>query len=107
MNVLVIDDTTTYRIALASYVKACGHTPVTAKDGVEALTRLMKGDIELVITDRNMPNMDGLMLAARIKSAWPGIKVILVTTEDNPNCLKVDGYLRKPFKCADLQLLLM
>lgn len=106
MNVLVVDDTATYRVALTSYVKSCGFTPVTAEDGVQALARIMKGDIDLIITDRNMPNMDGLELANRVKRAWPSMKVVLVTTEDNPSHSKVDGYLKKPFKCADLQKLL-
>ena len=77
---------------------------VTAYDGIEALEVIEKNqDIDLVITDINMPNMDGLELIENAKAKYPLLKFVVMSayTEaeylERAKALGVEDYLLKPF----------
>lgn len=81
-NVLIVEDSRFFMNQITTFVSEAGYTTFTAEDGVEALQVLEKEDIHLVLTDIEMPNMDGLELTRRIRSdmRWAEIPVIAVTS---------------------------
>jgi two-component system chemotaxis sensor kinase CheA len=81
-RVLVVDDQFTVRELQRSILEAAGYPVETAKDGREALDRIRRGGIELVLTDLEMPEMDGLALLAAIRAdAEAGsLPVVIVTS---------------------------
>jgi len=112
MKILVVDDD---EIALAVAEKVLtseGHQVILAEDGEEALNILQMSDIQIVISDWNMPNMDGIELCYRIRS-MPGLEniyIIMVTAhnsqEDKIKALsaKANEIISKPFEALELRL---
>ena len=95
LNILVVDDDILVREVTALMLADVGHAVIEAEDGVEALAKLTDtGAIDLVITDINMPRMDGLALAREMRTRWPGVPVLLVSGRPQPSCLHV---MTKPF----------
>ncbi|MFN0062550.1 MAG: response regulator, partial [Myxococcaceae bacterium] len=102
-KVLVVDDSLTTRMAMKAVLEIAGYGVVPCRDGAEALRTLKQTACQLVVSDVQMPEMDGLDLTQRIKAdpALSAIPVILVTSldsaEDRAAGLKVgaDGYLIK------------
>lgn len=104
-RILAVDDTR----ALLNMLKAClekgGHEVVTAADGAEAMDKLRKHRPDLVITDLNMPRMNGLEFieAARREPEGRALPMLLLTTEtaqelkDRAREVKATGWLTKPF----------
>lgn len=83
-RILVVDDSPTTRAVLRSVFAAAGYAVVTASDGVDALERLRSGVVDLVVSDVEMPRLNGLDLTRQIKGKYR-LPVILVTgreTED-------------------------
>ncbi|MFZ5764767.1 MAG: hybrid sensor histidine kinase/response regulator [Thermodesulfobacteriota bacterium] len=81
-NVLIVEDSRFFMNQITTFVSEAGYTTFTAEDGIEALQVLEQEDIHLVLTDIEMPNMDGLELTRRIRSdmRWAEIPVIAVTS---------------------------
>ncbi|MGB4738997.1 MAG: response regulator [Fuerstiella sp.] len=80
VSILVVDDSATDRIRIAGLLKKqTDFTVELACDGVEALSRLEATGFDLVLTDLQMPNKDGLELVREMKSAYPHTPVILMT----------------------------
>lgn len=104
MKILIVDDDKTTRKLLSLYLKGKGFEAVTAENGLDAIEKLGTGDINLIITDMNMPYMDGIELtkALRSDSASRDVPIIMVTTEADEDERKkaldagVDDYLVKP-----------
>ena len=102
--ILVVDDSETVRKLLTLTLKMKGYQTVTAGDGMEALERLAVGSVDLVITDLNMPEMDGYELVSTIRRQGPNkdIPVIMLSTEGEEEDRRrgldagVDLYLTKP-----------
>lgn len=78
-KVLVIDDTKMYRTLLSDVVRECGFTPITAEDGADGLNKLT-GDISLVLTDLEMPRMDGYEFTSAARRVYPDKPIVVVTT---------------------------
>ncbi len=73
-----------------------GHTVHEASDGIAALDHLVnKGLVDLLITDINMPRMDGLSLAQQTKARWPFLPVLLVSGRPQP--AGTQAFMAKPF----------
>ncbi|MFN7134034.1 MAG: response regulator, partial [Myxococcales bacterium] len=85
-TVLVVDDALTSRTLLASVLERAGLQTVLAPDGEAALHALAAGGIDLVVTDLEMPNLDGLGLVRRIRAspAWSALPVVMVTSLGSP-----------------------
>ncbi|AZG14045.1 MULTISPECIES: response regulator [Cupriavidus] len=106
-RILVVDDSSAVRDEVAGFLRGNGLDVQTAVDGKDGLSRL-KADpgIRLVISDVNMPNMDGLTMVEKIRSelANPTVNVVMLTTEssqamkDRGKAAGVKGWIVKPFK---------
>ena len=107
MKVLVVDDSPTMRRIVVQMVKRLGYSDIVeAGDGQEALSRLQaESDIGLVLSDWNMPIMNGLELTQAIRSneQFAKLPILMVTTrnmkEDIVIAMKagVNNYVTKPF----------
>ena len=109
MRVLVVDDSITMRRIITNNLKASGYDDVVeAGHGVEALGNM--NGVELVLTDWNMPVMDGLSLVKEIRSnpTFGSVPIIMITTEGVKSevleALKegVNDYIVKPFTKSTL-----
>ena len=82
--VLIVDDDELVLARLQELVAAAGYRVRTAANGIEALASLVKSAASIVVTDLNMPCMDGIDLCRRIREhAWPGyVYVVLLTVRD-------------------------
>ena len=108
-KILVVDDSSTVRDEVSTFLKSSGLDVVTAVDGKDGLVKL-KADpgIRLVVADVNMPNMDGLTMVEKIRSELQNstVNLIMLTTESSPNMKErgkaagVKGWIVKPFKGA-------
>jgi CheY-like chemotaxis protein len=104
MKILVVDDDKTTRKLLGLYLKAKGYEIVTAENGLDALEKLGTDNINLVVSDMNMPYMDGIELTRNIRADenLKALPIIMVTTEADEDEMKkahdagVDDYLVKP-----------
>lgn len=109
-QILVVDDSAAIRNEVAAFLKTNNFTVETAIDGKDGLVKL-KGDrqVKLVISDVNMPNMDGLTMAEKIRSELGNqtVNIIMLTTENDPNMKSrgkaagVKGWIVKPFNGAN------
>jgi CheY-like chemotaxis protein len=80
VTVLVVDDSAVDRhLAGGLLKKRAGLTPVFAANGVDALERLREDPADIVVTDLQMPEMDGLSLVEAVRAEFPGIPVVLMT----------------------------
>lgn len=78
-GILVVEDDVALREALEDTLTLAGYTVITADDGNMALTVLQETHVELVISDINMPKMDGATLLQRVSDLYPNIPVMLMT----------------------------
>jgi two-component system chemotaxis response regulator CheY len=107
MKILVVDDSSTMRRIIQNTLSRLGYKDVIqAADGIEAWDALQSNpDIEVVITDWNMPNMNGLELVKKIRAEekYKSLPIIMMTTEGGKKevitALKagVNNYIVKPF----------
>lgn len=111
LRILVVDDSPTMRRILLNTVQKAGYSDIKyAEDGKDALAKLMAGEFDLLMTDWNMPNMNGLELvqAVRTDEKFKGIPILMVTTrnmkKDIVTAIKngVNGYIVKPFDAKTL-----
>jgi two-component system, chemotaxis family, chemotaxis protein CheY len=104
--VLVADDSPSMRQMLAHTLRQGGYDVALAVDGTDALEQMERQPADLVLTDRNMPRLDGLGLtrALRADSRWRRVPVLVLTTEDDPDTklagrmAGATGWLVKPFE---------
>ncbi len=112
MKVLLVDDSGVMRTIIARGLRSLFIDEVVeAADGVEALEKFGDGEgFDLVLTDWNMPNMNGLELVQALRGAGHKLPIMMVTTEtEKAQVLKaiqagVNDYLVKPFDQDMLQL---
>lgn len=113
-NLLIVDDSTAIRKILLRVLHqteiALGDV-LEASDGKEALSVLEGRQISLVLSDINMPNMDGIQLlrALRASEQWRDLPVVLITTEGSQARVQeavelgATAYIRKPFSADQLR----
>jgi two-component system, response regulator PdtaR len=102
-TVLVVEDEVMMRTKLAEELEDAGYLVVEASDGTEALEILtLRRDVKIVISDVRMPGpIDGVELCRRIRSGYPGIKVVLSSGEPNAaDSSAHDGFFLKPYRVA-------
>jgi len=116
-NVLVVDDSSSMRAVIKKIVKISGLRVGEcweAADGKEAMNVLSNQWVDLVLTDINMPNMNGLELVKAMKEdeLLKSIPVVIVTTEGSEKrvqefmSLGASGYIKKPFQPEDIKAIL-
>lgn len=112
INILVVDDFPTMRRIVRTLLKELGFSNVEeAEDGREALAKLREGQFELVVSDWNMPNLDGLEMLKQIRAddALKHLPVLMVTAEAKKENIiaaakaGASGYVVKPFTAATLE----
>ncbi len=104
-RILAVDDTRAMLGMLVDCLEDAGHTVYVAKDGVEAMEQLDRHKPDMVITDLNMPRMNGLELIAAARKTPCGrtLPMLLLTTEtaqelkDEARRIRATGWLCKPF----------
>jgi two-component system chemotaxis response regulator CheY len=111
LKFLVVDDFSTMRRIVRNLLKELGYANADeAEDGAVALQRIKAGGIDFIVTDWNMPNMDGLALLQAVR-ADPNLKhlpVLMITAEaKRENIIQAaqagaSGYIVKPFTAATL-----
>lgn len=108
---LVVDDFSTMRRIVRNLLKELGYTNADeAEDGAVALQKLKAGDYDFVVSDWNMPNMDGLQLlqAVRADANLRHLPVLMITAEAKKENIiaaaqsGASGYIVKPFTAATL-----
>jgi CheY-like chemotaxis protein len=108
LKILVADDNLLVLTTVCRMLKALGCEATGTGDGLEALSRFEQEDFDLVLTDLQMPHMDGWVLARRIKSLAPGVPVIAMTglrgkeVLDRPGKSSLDRVLYKPLNLDQL-----
>ena len=110
-RVLIADDEESMRMLVARAIALDGHETVTAQDGAEALDILTREDgaFDLLLTDIQMPVMDGIALALSAARDFPNLIVLLMTgfadqreRASNLNAI-VHDVITKPFSVADIR----
>ena len=107
--VLVVDDSDTFRAVVRMALTGAGHTVIEAVDGLDGCSKLSAPQLDLIITDMNMPKLDGIEFAKRAKeSAHKFTPILMITTESRPElkavgrAAGVSGWIVKPFQPAQL-----
>jgi two-component system chemotaxis response regulator CheY len=112
MKFLIVDDFSTMRRIVRGLLKEMGHLDCDeAEDGAVAITKLRSGRFDFVVTDINMPNMNGfdLLEAIRTDASLQTLPVLMVTAEARKEDivraaqLRASGYIVKPFSKATLE----
>ena len=103
--ILAVDDSPSMREMLAAVLRDSGYQVVEAEDGVKALEVAKSRSIDVVLTDQNMPNMDGLSLVKNLRSlpAYKDTPIMMLTTESSAEMKQkgrdagATGWMVKPF----------
>ena len=109
--VMVVDDSESIRKFLVFAIRAQGFGVIAARDGMEALEKLSKNKVDLIITDLNMPNMDGFefLKAIREDREYRDVPVIILSSLTNEQDIETgmklgaNSYLLKPFDQKRIQ----
>lgn len=104
-TIMTVDDSPSIRQMVGLTLTKAGHKVVEACDGADALSKLGGAPVSMIITDLNMPNMDGIALIQRARAmpAYKYIPIIMLTTESQPEkkqagkAAGATGWIVKPF----------
>ncbi len=104
-TIMTVDDSASVRQMVSFTLKNEGYTVIEASDGKDALGKL-KGKVDMIITDLNMPNMDGIELIRSVRAlpAYKFIPIVMLTTESQASKKQegktagATGWIVKPFK---------
>ncbi len=114
LDILIVDDSAAIRKILQRVLRQTD-VPIgevyEAGDGLEALELMKSQKVGLILSDINMPNMDGLQLLSELKAneAWKSVPIVMITTEGSQNKvveavnLGAAGYVRKPFTAEQIK----
>ncbi len=105
-RIMTVDDSVSVRQMVSFTLKNAGYETVEASDGQDALSKLNGSGIHMIVTDLNMPNLDGIGLIkeVRSKAEYKFIPIIMLTTESQDSKKQegktagATGWIVKPFK---------
>jgi two-component system, chemotaxis family, chemotaxis protein CheY len=109
-NILIVDDSASVRQVVSISLRHAGYDVIEGYDGKDALTKLTGQKVHLIISDVNMPNMDGISLVKAVK-AMPAYKftpIVMLTTESQESKKRegqeagAKAWVVKPFKPEQL-----
>ena len=112
MKILIVDDSITIRRIISTALKTVGYSEtVEAANGKDALAKLENGNVDFIITDWNMPEMNGLdfIKEVRSKPMYSSMPILMVTTRGTEHDViealqaKVNSYIVKPFTPQELK----
>jgi len=109
-KIMTVDDSASVRQMVSFTLKGAGYEVMEGCDGKDALAKLSAGKVDMVITDLNMPNMNGIELikALRTNPAYKFVPIVLLTTESQDTkkqegkAAGATGWIVKPFKPEQL-----
>jgi two-component system chemotaxis response regulator CheY len=109
-KVLVVDDSRAIRQSISFVLEQNGYEVLEASDGVVGLAKLEEGTVELIITDVNMPNMDGITFIKKVREldAFRFVPILVLTTESQKSVMEdgkaagATGWIVKPFSTDKL-----
>lgn len=109
-TIITVDDAQTMRKMIRFTLQPTGHDIIEAADGAEAFNTLKDRPVDLVITDVNMPNMDGIELTRKLRATplHASTPIVLLTTESSPEkknqgrAAGATGWIVKPFNQQQL-----
>jgi len=104
-TILAVDDSSSLRQMVAFSLKAAGYNVVEAVDGQDGLEKAKQQSVDLVLTDQNMPKMDGLQLIKTLRTLpdYAKTPILMLTTESSDEMKSkgraagANGWLVKPF----------
>lgn len=110
-KLLIVEDDESVRMFTARALTAAGHTVEVAADGEDGLMAITAagGDYDLVLSDIRMPVMDGIEMAKRAASAFPGLRILLMTgyADQRERAAELDAIIidvvAKPFTLAEIR----
>jgi len=108
--ILSVDDSASIRQMVKLTLSGAGYEVVQANDGAEGLSKAQTTAFDLVVTDLNMPNMDGLTLIKELRKLpnYNGVPILFLTTESDESVKKeakaagATGWITKPFQQEQL-----
>lgn len=111
-TILTVDDSRSVREAVRFALEPMGYEIVEAEDGVDGLDQLAQNQVDLVITDLNMPNLDGLEFIEEVRKRdqYAGLPLVMLTTEGQADKMRrgkkagASGWIVKPFNELQLEL---
>ena len=106
IRIMTVDDSASMRQMVSFTLKGAGYEVIEAIDGSDALDKMERHSINMLITDINMPNLDGIGLVRKVRShsVYRFIPIILLTTESQEGkkqegkAAGATGWIVKPFK---------
>jgi CheY-like chemotaxis protein len=106
-NILVIDDNNVFRILVSKMLSRLGYEVSSADSGENGLRIFLKNKFDVVLSDYEMPGMDGVALACSVKKSSPRTRVVIMTgagkeTVFSRNSTAVDEVISKPFSLAEI-----
>jgi two-component system chemotaxis response regulator CheY len=109
-TIMSVDDSTSVRQMVSFTLKTAGYEVIEAKDGLDALDKLKSTAVNMILTDLNMPNMDGIELIREVRTdaRHKFIPIIMLTTESQAEKKQAGksagatGWIVKPFKPEQL-----
>jgi two-component system, chemotaxis family, chemotaxis protein CheY len=109
-TILSVDDSNSIRQMVAFTLKGAGYEVIEAVDGQEGLDKARAKTVDLVLTDQNMPRMDGITLIKSLRAmpAYKGVPILMLTTESGEamktqgKAAGATGWIVKPFDPAKL-----
>jgi two-component system chemotaxis response regulator CheY len=111
-NVLIVDDSSTMRKIITRSLRQAGLVVdeiFEAGDGIEGLSALNDNKVDLILSDINMPNMDGLEFIRSLRGKGYKVPIVMITTEGGEDVINealasgANGSIRKPFTPEQLQ----
>ncbi|KQN94370.1 two-component system response regulator [Sphingomonas sp. Leaf231] len=104
-SILTVDDSASLRMAIRIALTGAGYSVTEAGDGVEGLAKAAESKFDMIVTDLNMPNMDGLTMIRELRNQpeQAGVPIIFLTTESDAEMKAqaksagATGWLVKPF----------
>jgi two-component system chemotaxis response regulator CheY len=109
-RVLIVDDSSAIRKSVSFILDQAGYAVVAAEDGLDALSKLDGASFDLIVTDVNMPNLDGIGLVKKVReqSAYKYTPIVVLTTESQGSKMEegkaagATGWIVKPFDADKL-----
>jgi two-component system, chemotaxis family, chemotaxis protein CheY len=105
-KILAVDDSPSIRQMVKLTLSKAGYEVSEATDGADGLRKAQSGQVDMVVTDLNMPIMNGLGLIRELRKlpAYRGVPILFLTTESDPEMKKqakaagATGWITKPFQ---------
>ncbi len=107
-KIVIAEDDKIIRDMLFEMLKSAGYDPFPAENGIDAIEAVIQGQVSLVITDINMPKMDGLEAIVVLREISPDLPIIILSIWEENEYQKlaeeqdINDYGKKPFNVADL-----